>query len=61
MYTYRELLDVMARAMTGLKLIWSCEKKENMIWGRLDEQFLVGHDRPSPKSQPFVPDLHTEV
>ncbi len=28
---------------------------------RLNEQFLSGHNRPTPTSLPFLHDLHTEV
>lgn len=43
---YGKLLDVMARATTGLDLAWMCKKWE-VNPGRLDERFLSGHNRPS--------------
>ncbi len=46
--------------MARLDLLW---KRTKMVapLGRLDEQYLSGHNPPAQVSLPFLPDLHTEV
>lgn len=57
---YEELLGVMDRASGRLQL--SLERaREKTARGKLDKQFLSGHNRPAPVSLPFLPDLDTEI
>lgn len=49
----------MAYAMARLNLTWLCEKQE-VPCGRLDEGFLMGHDRSFPVSLPFLLNIHTD-
>ncbi|ROL42886.1 hypothetical protein DPX16_10942 [Anabarilius grahami] len=57
---YAELLEVMERAAGRLQLPWQREREETSR-GRLDEQFLSGHNPVTPVSLPFLPDLHVEI
>lgn len=63
---FKELLDVTVCATARLDLAWRGEKQK-VARGRLDEQFMSGHNhqpsnlRPSPMSLLFLPEFHAGV
>lgn len=46
-----DMLEVMAHAA----------KSRNLLVARFDEHYLSGHDHPSTKILPFLPDLHAQL
>ncbi|KAL0163648.1 hypothetical protein M9458_039401, partial [Cirrhinus mrigala] len=58
---YKELLEVVTRAVAKLNIDWPAEEKAAPQKSKLDERFLRSKS-PSPRrSLPFFPDLHAEI
>ncbi|KAI2650863.1 DNA ligase [Labeo rohita] len=58
---YKELLEVVTRAVAKLNINWPTEKQVELQQSKLDKRFLHNRPPPSHRSLPFFPDLQTEV
>ncbi len=58
---YEELLEVATCVVAKLNIDWPAEKQTEPQRSRLDERFLRTKSLPPQRSQPFFPNLHTEV
>lgn len=58
---YKELLELVIRAVEKLKIDWPDEKQKDHPKSKLDEHFLHSKTPPPSQSRPFFPNLHAEV
>ncbi|KAL0153220.1 hypothetical protein M9458_051474, partial [Cirrhinus mrigala] len=58
---YKELLEVVTRAVQKLNIEWPAEEKAAPRKSKLDERFLRSKPPPPTRSLPFFPDLHAEI
>ncbi|KAL0162812.1 hypothetical protein M9458_042208, partial [Cirrhinus mrigala] len=58
---YKELVEVVTRAVAKLKLDWPAKKPTELPRSKLDERFLCSKPPPPRQGLPFFTDLYTEV
>ncbi|KAL0159107.1 hypothetical protein M9458_047183, partial [Cirrhinus mrigala] len=58
---YKELLEVVTRAVAKLNIDWPAEPLVEPQKSKLDERFLRSRPPPARRRLPFFPDLYTEV